>query len=123
MPKTIMVVEDEATVARLVESVLSRVGKYEVLTIFDSNPVAAALSAVNALSAIFTAQPDLVITDGLKMNCDRVLAEAQRQGIPVVLISGELDKYVELGGFAARLAKPFMPQGLLNTIEQVFKTT
>ncbi len=110
--ETILVVEDEASVRRLVCRVLERAG-FRTVTV--ERPEQAPLVAAN--------QPiDLLLTDvqmpGLTGPQVRALVQERRPGLPVLFITGwiEPSQHAGLGADANVLLKPFHPDALVRRI-------
>ena len=119
MAKTILVVDDERHIVRLVEVNLERAG-YEVMIAYDG---------VEALEVIREQLPDMVIldvmmpqVDGLEV-CRRL--RSQMVEVPILILSakGETSDRVlglELGA-DDYLAKPFEPAELLARVKAVLR--
>jgi DNA-binding response OmpR family regulator len=111
----ILVVEDEETLARLLDALLRSAG-YETSCVYDGEP---------ALEAIHTERPDLVLLDATLPKLDgwTVLARlrAERDAPPVVILSARDDAEVRAlsSGAAAAVLKPFDVDDLLATIERI----
>ncbi len=111
----ILVVEDERTLARLLEALLRSAG-YEVSSVHDGEP---------ALDAVRTARPDLILLDATLPKLDgwAVLARLrnQRDAPPVVIISAHpgAEARALSSGAAAAVRKPFDVDDLLDTIERL----
>ena len=117
--ETILLVEDEATVRRVVSRALERAG-YAV----DSVPTGrAALAAAERLGA----RLDLLVTDMILTDMDgKQVAEAVRRtvpGAPVLVISGyageAISRVGQLGEGVAFLQKPFTTEALLRRVREV----
>jgi DNA-binding response OmpR family regulator len=120
MARRVLVVEDEAMVAEVVERYLKRDG-YEVDVAYDGP---AALDAFRRIA------PDLVVLDvmlpgidGLEV-CRRIREEAST---PVILLTArdrEADKINGLGlGADDYVTKPFSPRELVARVEAVLRRT
>lgn len=113
--KRIMVVEDNAEVAKLLELILRRNG-YEVTTVEDG---------VEALDQYLAAAPDLVLLDIMlpRMDGYEVAAHIRRDfhsEVPIVMLSS-LDSPVDMersreAGATDHVAKPFDKDQLLHVI-------
>jgi PAS domain S-box-containing protein len=115
----ILVVDDEPLVREALKSVLEQQG----------HRVATAEEGVAALRAFGERDLDVVFLDlGLpKMNGYRVAEEMKRlkPAVPIILVTGWDDdvahERIESIGIAAVVAKPFHPQELLRTLEEVMQ--
>jgi len=112
---TVLVVEDDPTLRRVIEMVLEARG-YEV---------AQARHGAAALERMAVSIPDVVIAD-LKMPVmggrdlvERMRLDPQLHDIPVVLLTGNLEAAHSVPGSDAILVKPFDPQVLASTIERL----
>ena len=114
----ILVVEDEAIVAEVVERYLRRDG-HEVRVVHDGNA---------ALEAFEHFQPDLIVLDlmlpgidGMEV-CRRVQARAQTPVIMLTARGDELDKLLGLGiGADDYMTKPFSPRELAARVTAVLR--
>jgi DNA-binding response OmpR family regulator len=120
----ILVVEDQDSIRRLIEALVSARG----------HKVVPAASGAKALEAAFQAPPDLVLLDlhlpgqydGFAV-CERLRANAATKSIPVVIISARDDataraRATEVGA-TAFYGKPFSPTALLKEIERLGRAT
>lgn len=116
--KKILVVDDSATVRKLVEITLERRG-YRVMT---------ASSAIEAMSRLSESPPDLVLldvmmphTDGYKL-CRLIKSASSTKDLPIIMLSGKsgfLDKVRgRMAGAIAYMTKPFEPTTLIKTVEE-----
>ena len=116
-PTRILYVDDDPSLRRFGELVLIRSG-YDVDTAADGAEAWAALLDVNY---------HLLITDNdmPKLTGLELTAQARRAGmrLPIMMTSGSLspmhDPACAWLGLAAFLPKPFAPDSLVNTVEQV----
>jgi DNA-binding response OmpR family regulator len=114
----ILVVEDEAIVAEVVERFLQREG-YETLVVGDG---------VQALSAVNRFLPDLIVLDlmlpgidGLEV-CRHVRAHSETPIIMLTARSEETDKVLGLGlGADDYVTKPFSPRELAARVHAVLR--
>ena len=93
--------------------------------------VAHASDGVEALEAIQTACPDLVVLDVVmpRMNgyevCRRLKSDPTTQNVPVVMCSSkgeEFDRYWGMKqGADAYITKPFQPTELVETVKQLLR--
>jgi signal transduction histidine kinase len=117
--ETVLLVEDEAPVRRIVEEMLTRNG-YRVLAATDG------LAALE-VSRAHDGPIDLVITDVVmpRMNADELVAqlEVERPGIPILFISGYVDDVINRYGVETwsrrLLGKPFVEAELLEKIREI----
>jgi CheY-like chemotaxis protein len=117
---TILVVEDESSIAELIQMLLEDKGYAVVL----------AGNAREALECLGEAQPDLVLSDIMMpggdgfMLCRGMRAEAGYQAIPLILMSARaLSDFTMDCRFVAFLPKPFEPAALLELVDRVLSTT
>lgn len=123
MENTVLVVDDEAHIRRIVELQLKRAG-IEVELAMDGR---------EALDAIADHIPDLVITDcqmprmdGLAL-CDALAAQDETAGIPILLLTAkgfelEEKELRSKGNIVGLLCKPFSPDELLRTVEKALRS-
>jgi two-component system, OmpR family, alkaline phosphatase synthesis response regulator PhoP len=121
MPKTILIVDDETNIARLVEMNLVRAG-YEVAKAVDGR---------EGLEAASNLRPDLILLDVTMPQMDgfemlRLLkGDAALQHIPVIMVTARAQDADILrgkeGGALHYLTKPINPLEMLSLIERVFK--
>jgi len=117
--ETVLLVEDEAPVRRIVEEMLTRNG-YRVLAAADG------LAALE-VSRAHDGPIDLVITDVVmpRMNADELAAqlEVERPGIPILFISGYVGDVINRYGVETwsrrLLGKPFVEAELLEKIREI----
>jgi len=116
--KTILVVDDEPKIVKLVRDYLERAG-FNVSTVADGK---------SALSLARTAKPDLVILDlGLpQMDGLDVTRELRKVStVPVIILTGrseESDKLIGLElGADDYITKPFSPKELVARVRSVFR--
>ncbi len=119
MPKnlTILVVDDSATVRKLISSKLEKTG----------HAVISAIDGVDALEKIKDLVPDLVLLDinmprmdGYQV-CKIIRSNDATKDVPVVMISGKdgfFDKVRgRMAGTTGYITKPFGPETLMKTVE------
>jgi DNA-binding response OmpR family regulator len=120
MAKTILVVDDEARIVRLVRDYLERAG-YGVLTARDGE---------TALQLAHQEQPDLIVldlmlpgVDGLDV-CRRL---RQESGVPIIMLTArveEADRVVGLElGADDYVTKPFSPRELVARVRATLRRT
>lgn len=113
MAETILIVEDEKDIAKMVDYNLKKEG-YKTLIATDGE---------DAIDAATTKLPDLILLDlmlpglgGLEV-CKELKAERKTQGIPIIMLtakSQESDKVVGLElGADDYVTKPFSPRELI----------
>ena len=119
MPKnlTILIVDDSATVRKLISSKLEKSG-HEVICAIDG---------IDALEKIKEIVPDLVLLDinmprmdGYQV-CKMIRSNEATKDVPVVMISGKdgfFDKVRgRMAGTTGYITKPFGPETLMKTVE------
>ncbi len=122
MTKTILTVDDERSIVRLVQVNLERQG-YNVVTAFDGR---------EALERIAEHQPDMVICDVMMPYMDGIAVldhlrknEATRY-LPVIMLTAKaMDNDVFVGyqrGATCYLTKPFNPLELISFVKRIFAT-
>ena len=115
--KTILVVDDSATVRKLISSKLEKSG----------HNVVCAEDGVDAMSVLETTVPDLVLLDiamprmdGYSV-CKLIRANEATKDVPVVMISGKdgfFDKVRgRMAGTTGYITKPFGPETLMRALE------
>ena len=115
--KTILIVDDSATVRRLISGKLEKTG----------HAVICAVDGVDALEKIETVVPDLILLDismprmdGYQV-CKLLRANEKTRDVPVVMISskdGFFDKVRgRMAGTTGYITKPFGPETLMKTVE------
>ncbi|NJK40494.1 MAG: response regulator [Acaryochloridaceae cyanobacterium SU_2_1] len=116
----ILVVDDEATIRRILATRLSMVG-YEVVVAADG---------LEALDLFQSAEPDLIVLDVMmpRMNGLEVCQELRKHtGIPIIMLTALGDvsdriKGLELGA-DDYLPKPFSPKELESRIQAILRRT
>lgn len=120
MAKTILTVDDERSIVRLVQVNLERQG-YNVITAFDGR---------QALESIAANKPDMVICDvmmpymdGFEVLRQLRMDEATRE-LPVIMLTAKaMDNDVFRGyqqGATCYLTKPFSPPELISFVKRIF---
>ncbi|HWO93171.1 MAG TPA: response regulator, partial [Dehalococcoidia bacterium] len=120
MPSRILVVEDEAVVAEVVERYLRR----------DGHDVSVAFDGEAALAAIDRERPDLIVLDvmlpaidGLEV-CRRVRAVSETPIVMLTARGDEIDRLLGLGlGADDYVTKPFSPRELAARVKAVLRRT
>ncbi len=115
--RKIMVVDDSATVRKLISSKLEKVG----------HEVFCAVDGVDALEQIKEFVPDLILLDIMMPQldgyqvCKMIRSNEATRDVPVVMISGKdgfFDKVRgRMSGTTGYITKPFGPETLMKTIE------
>lgn len=119
MAKTILVVDDAATIRSLAKFALSKAG-YTIVEACDG---------VEGLKALESNAIDLVITDlnmpnmnGLDMS-RQIKASAQWKNVPIFMLTTEANQDVAMQGkeigILAWIVKPFVPEKLLAAVQKV----
>jgi DNA-binding response OmpR family regulator len=119
-PPTVLVVDDDPTVAEVVGTYLERAG-FGVLT---------ATTGTTALDAVHTHAPDLVLLDlmlpdldGLEV-CRRIRATSQTPIIMLTALGEEVDRVLGLEvGADDYVTKPFSPRELVLRAQSVLRRT
>lgn len=119
MEKTILVVDDESHIRRLIEFTLKK-GRYRLIM---------ATNGREALELASAEMPDMIILDVLMPEMDGIEALRQLKGdtataaIPVILLTGigqsNTREKAEQEGTAVYLTKPFSPNKLLREVERM----
>ena len=120
MQKTILAVDDERSIVRLVQINLERHG-YRVVTAMDGR---------EALEKIAQEVPDMVVTDVMMPHIDgfELLKTLQKnpatRDLPVIMLTAKaMDADVTAGwqsGAACYLTKPFNPSELVAFVKRIF---
>ncbi len=116
---TILIVDDEAHIRRLIEFTLKK-GGY---------PLLVATNGKEAIEKAKAHSPDLVIMDVMMPEMDgfqaleRLKEDESTASIPVILLTGigfsSTRKEVEEKGTATYLSKPFSPNKLLKEVQRI----
>ncbi len=124
MPSRILVVDDSATIRRVVGSILERSG-YEVMLAADGQ------AALDLLTGEHKETVDLVLVDFVmpKMNgfqlCRMIRQRDDLVQLPVVLMSAKSDKirdqFVQQTGAIDAISKPFDAQALVAVIDHALR--
>ncbi|NSW55398.1 MAG: response regulator [Armatimonadetes bacterium] len=122
MAKTILVVDDERHIVRLVEVNLQRAG-YNVDTAYDG---------VEALEKVRASKPDMIVLDVMMPRMDgfevlqNLQANPDTAEIPVIMLTAKAqDADIFKGwqqGVSSYLTKPFNPRELLTFVERIFQS-
>ena len=116
MGARVLVIDDSATIRKLVSAILARHGYVPVV----------ANDGRAGLDKLRSADIELVILDAAlsKMSarqfCKTVREDARLQSIPIVLMSAkpELgDEFLQRGDVVGAIGKPFRPQDLIDAVE------
>ena len=118
-PKHILIVDDEATVATLLQRILEAFGQ--------AYKVEMALSGAEALERLREQTFDMVITDYAMPGMDGLelaaATRAMRPGMKIILISGSyqlgLGQRAQSAGLDRYLRKPLLPDAFANAVENV----
>lgn len=119
MNKKILIVEDEPSIAKLIEFNLQLAG-YEVLCVMDGESVFDSLS---------TFRPDLIVLDVMlpKMNGIEVCRSLrnQKNAVPIIMLTALQDISDKISGLDNGaddyMTKPFSPQELISRISALFR--
>jgi len=122
MAKTILVVDDERHIVRLVQVNLERAG-YEVVIAYDG---------IEALEAVQAKVPDMIILDVMMPRMDgfetlkKLRADDKSKEIPVIMLTAKAqDADIFKGwssGVDSYLTKPFNPRELLAFVDRIFQS-
>ena len=122
MAKTILTVDDERSIVRLVQVNLERQG-YNVLTAFDGR---------EALEQIAEHHPDMVICDVMMPYMDgfevlrQLRLNSHTRDLPVIMLTAKaMDNDVFTGyqrGATCYLTKPFSPLELISFVKRIFES-
>ena len=118
--RTVLIVEDEPDIARIIGLALKLIGRWSVTTCH---------SAADIDAAVAHKRPDLILmdrllsgTDGLEV-CKRLKAAAATKEIPIIFLSAKAtDADREEGmaaGAAGYLVKPFDPMELADRVRGI----
>lgn len=121
MKKKILVVDDEPSIATLIEFNLKLVG-YEVRCVYDGEAVFDALQPF---------RPDLIVLDLMLPKVDGIEVcrrlRQQRNEVPIIMLTalqGVSDRIAGLdNGADDYMTKPFSPQELIARINAIFRRT
>src|SRR5262249_46524178 len=118
---TIYFIDDSATMREVIKIAFRR----------ENINVVACHDAAQALTEIESTKPDIVITDVIMPGkdgydvCQYIKTHPQLARIPVVLMSGVVNRAVAEKAFAVRadelLRKPFQPQNLIARVKHLLK--
>jgi CheY-like chemotaxis protein len=119
--KKVLIVDDEPNVRRLSHKILSN--KFDIVEAEDG---------IQAIDVATAQKPDVILMDMMMPKMDGLTAchvirnDPATKSIPVIMVTAigfELNiKLSEQMGAAGYVTKPFSPQDLLDTIEQVLAT-
>jgi len=122
MAKTILVVDDERHIVRLVQVNLERAG-YEVVIAYDG---------VEAIETVQAKVPDMIILDVMMPRMDgfetlkKLRADDKSKEIPVIMLTAKAqDADIFKGwssGVDSYLTKPFNPRELLAFVDRIFQS-
>jgi len=123
MAATILVVDDEPSIVKLVTATLESRG-YEVIPAYDGE---------EALIKVKYHTPDLIILDIMMPHMDgremrrRLLADPETKDIPVIHLSavGDFEKQLNAveGGITDYVTKPFTPSDLADRVKDMLDPT
>jgi twitching motility two-component system response regulator PilH len=111
----VLVADDNERIREVITRVLERAG-HTVIVESDGE---------SAWDAVCEHRPDLVLIDGVMPGtsgfevCERIHGDPATSDIPVVVVSGWLPTTSQASCATAMLAKPFMPNELIEQVEQV----
>jgi DNA-binding response OmpR family regulator len=120
-PATILVVEDEAHIRRLIQVNLERQGYRVILASTGEEGLALVASDLPNLIVLDLTLPDLTMTDAL----DRLKRDPATMRIPIIALAGKKQDVSEYrnraGGFDCFLTKPFNPMELIAIVKRIFR--
>jgi CheY-like chemotaxis protein len=111
----VLVADDNERIREVITRVLQRAG----------HTVIAESDGESAWERVRECGPDLVLIDGVMPGmsgfevCERIHADPATANIPVIVVSGWLPAGSQASCATAMLAKPFMPNELMEQVEQV----
>ena len=118
--ETVLVVEDNPSVLRMVVRVLQRSG-FEVLTASDLPKAVDAARSAASLDLLFT-DVNLPETTGIEV---AAAIRAIHPGLPVLLMSGNAQHLLAKGGMpeapSSFLQKPFVPKKLISVVQETLR--
>ena len=122
MAKTILVVDDERHIVRLVEVNLERSG-YEVIAAYNGQEAVASAQAE---------RPDMIILDVMMPRMDgfealkELRSDSRTKDIPVIMLTAKAQDADIFKGWASGvdsyLTKPFNPRELLAFVDRIFQS-
>ncbi len=123
LPFTILVVEDQALIAMLIETVLRDHG-YEVILASNGEEALARAQSIDRLSAVVA---DIHLLGQLDGKAVIRSLRQNRPGLPVVVVTGFHPEAPEanlrgLGGPTIRLGKPFATEDLVASLANVLSS-
>jgi DNA-binding response OmpR family regulator len=121
--RTVLVVEDEEDIGRIIGLALKLIGRWNVVTCQSAGDIAQAIAAK---------RPDLIMldrllrgTDGLEV-CKQLKASGATADIPIIFLSAKCTDEDRKEGLAAGaagyLAKPFDPMELADQVTAVLSS-
>ena len=123
MPRAVLVADDDPDLRDILRSILEGIG----LTVRE------AADGQEALQAVRTHRPDLVILDYMMPEltgpevCDQLKQDLLLRHIPVVMLTGKSELRDKVAGITAGaddyLVKPFEPQELIARVQMVLRRT
>ena len=121
MKRSVLVVDDDPLILRVVATVLD-LEEYDVVT---------ATSGAEALAALASGAPELVVTDVMMPEMDgielirRIRADERHAALPIILLTAKDTDDDRKAGVAAGgdayLTKPFSPLELIDAIEALLE--
>ena len=119
---TVYFIDDSATMREVIKIAFRR----------ENINVVAYNDAASALSQIEVSRPDVVITDVIMPDkdgyevCQFIKGNPSLNGIPVILMSGVVNKQVAEKAFSVKadelIRKPFQPQDLITRVRHLLRT-
>lgn len=119
MSKTILVIEDEASIATLIQYNLEKAG-YNVIICYDGK---------EGLDAALTKNPDLIILDLMLPTLDGMdickEIRGQKNNVPIIMLTARDDEFDKVLGLELGaddyMTKPFSPRELVARVRAVLR--
>lgn len=122
--RTVLVVEDEPDIGRIISLALKLIGRWQVVS---------CQSAADIAGAVTQRRPDLILldrllsgTDGLDV-CKRLKAAPDTKDIPIIFLSAKCTDEDRAEGIAAGaagyIAKPFDPMELADEVKAILNNS
>ena len=120
MTRTILIVDDDASIRRLIATTLEDVAGYRLEEASDGDE--AVSLALDSLPEIVFLDLEMPRVDGIE-TCRRMRAEPRLADATIVVLTGDSDEVAERSAQAAGadlfLTKPFSPLHLLQLVDEI----